>query len=171
MYTSKFRQNLEILNGCNSETIQVQGLKFHANSSLRVRYVLTKFRQNRWQVSIFRVDLTWNDPPYSGKFSRGSIFVGGRSLLFHEFNFCGRKHSRPLYTVQSSFFVGLIFMLGRSSAKTTKFDPLKISCYTVLIWLSLTILYLAVISLEYCTYNIGYVGSTNLVEKTFTDGS
>ena len=62
VHTSKIRPNLEILNGCNSETIQVQGLKFHANSSLRVRYVLTKFRQNLWRVSILRVDLTWNDP-------------------------------------------------------------------------------------------------------------
>ena len=44
--TSKIRSNLENLNACNSETIQVQGLKFHANSSLRVRYVLNKFRQN-----------------------------------------------------------------------------------------------------------------------------
>ena len=64
VHTSKIWPNLEILNGCNSETIQVQGLKFHANSSLRVRYVLTKFRQNLWRVSIFRVDLTWNDLYY-----------------------------------------------------------------------------------------------------------
>ena len=60
--TSEIRPNLENLNTCNSETIQVQGLKFHANSSLRVRYVLNKFRQNLWRVSILRVDLTWNDP-------------------------------------------------------------------------------------------------------------
>ena len=46
VHMSKFRQNVENLNSCNSETIQVQGLKFHANSSHRVRYVLTKFRQN-----------------------------------------------------------------------------------------------------------------------------
>ena len=62
MHTSKIRPIFEILNGCNSESIQVQGLKFRAKSSLRVRYVLTKFRQNLCRVSILRADLTWNDP-------------------------------------------------------------------------------------------------------------
>ena len=46
MHSSKIRPNTESLNACISETIQVQGLKFHIKSSLRVRYVLTKFRQN-----------------------------------------------------------------------------------------------------------------------------
>ena len=70
VHTSKIRPNLENLNACNSETIQVQGLKFHANSLLRVRYVLNKFRQNLWLVSILRVDLTWNDPASSAQIAR-----------------------------------------------------------------------------------------------------
>ena len=80
VHTSKIRPNLEIINGCNSETIQVQGLKFHANSSHRVRYVLTKFRQNLWRVSILRVDLIWNDPSTSAR-ARWSRKAASSSLV------------------------------------------------------------------------------------------
>ena len=92
VHTSKFRQNLEILNGCNSETIQVQGLKFHANSSHRVRYVLTKFWQNLWRVSILRVDLTWNDPYAITEYMYMYIIVLNRAAVYVKFllgeNFC-----------------------------------------------------------------------------------
>ena len=59
---SKIQPNFEILNACNTETIQAQRLEFHANLLLRVRYVLTKFQQKLWRVSVLRVDLTWNYP-------------------------------------------------------------------------------------------------------------
>ena len=75
----KIQQILEILNGCNSETMQI-----------RVRYVLTKFQQNLWRVSILRVDLTWNDPYMSDQSYCGECLsmsgrgrVGGEGIKFN----------------------------------------------------------------------------------------
>ena len=57
---------------------------------------------------------------HMGKFSRGSILADGPSLQFCGSNFCGRVHSHPLCTVQSS--LGLIFVVRRI---IRKIRPLK----------------------------------------------
>ena len=41
----------------------------HVYEQNPARYVLTKFRHNLWQVSILRVDLTWNDPIFCSSFT------------------------------------------------------------------------------------------------------
>ena len=56
---------------------------------------------------------------------RGSIFTDGQTLPFHRLNFCGRLHSCPLCTIQSSLFVDLIFVVRQSSKKTLKIGRLK----------------------------------------------
>ena len=47
--------------------------------------------------------------PYSGKFSRGTIFVDGWSLAFHGLNFHECVHSCPLCAIQLSLFCGFKF--------------------------------------------------------------
>ena len=44
------------------ETIQVEHLKFVVVSFLHVYYMCTKFERNLRHASVFRVDLTRNDP-------------------------------------------------------------------------------------------------------------
>ena len=62
---------------------------------------------------------------YSRKFSRNSIFVDGRSLLFRRLKFvdlCTHAHC-VLYN--QAYFTGLMFAVRRSSVKTAKIGPLE----------------------------------------------
>ena len=69
--------------------------------------------------------------PYSGKFSRGSIFADGRSCNISQFDFHGYTQSCHYIYVQMCLFRGLIFVVlifavHEPTVKTTKIGPSRI---------------------------------------------
>ena len=58
----KVQQKVTILPSHYLEAIQLEHLKTVVVSCLHIYYVCTKFEKNLEHVSIFCVDLTWNDP-------------------------------------------------------------------------------------------------------------
>ena len=57
------------------EAIQPEHLKIAVVSYLHMYYTCTKFEKNLRRVSIFRVDLTWNDPIVSQCFKSLHVVV------------------------------------------------------------------------------------------------
>ena len=73
-YTMKNLQNVTILLAHHFETIQVGHLKIVVASFLLIYYVCTKLERNLRHASVFRVDLTRNDPEGRARVSNMPIY-------------------------------------------------------------------------------------------------